>query len=99
MSLSCKVTFCLLAASAKSETEDTNPVLAPAGEVLGPHKNHENPALHAVFPYRIHGMGRPDIEVARRTYALRRVKSHRVWHQEETNPANRVENVTSPAKA
>ncbi|MEA3365885.1 MAG: hypothetical protein U9Q79_09630, partial [Candidatus Hydrogenedentes bacterium] len=70
-----------------TKTEDARPVLAAAAEILEPPKNQENPALYAVFPYRLFGVGRPSLDIARRTYASRRVKSHRGWHQEETQAA------------
>ena len=34
-------------------------------------KNTENPEMYAVFPFRIFGVGKPDIELARRTFASR----------------------------
>ena len=44
-------------------------VLSPAA-VLGPKGNIEEPELYAVFPYRQYGVGRPNLDLAQRTYDL-----------------------------
>lgn len=62
-------------------------VLAPAGEVLDEARNSENPELYAIFPYRLCGIGKPDLEVARRTFEQRRVKDHTGWRQDEIQAA------------
>ncbi|MCD6350903.1 MAG: hypothetical protein J7M26_02180, partial [Armatimonadetes bacterium] len=58
------------------------PVLAPAAKVLEGPRNIENPELYAVFPYRLYGVGRPELDLARRTFAHRRIKSDRGWQQD-----------------
>ncbi len=45
-------------------------VLRPA-ESFSAKSNSENPELYAVFPYRLYGVGRPDLDLARATYHLR----------------------------
>ncbi len=55
-------------------------VLAPA-EVYSDRKNIENPELYAVFPYRIFGIGKPDIDLAVRTFNSREVKGTGGWIQ------------------
>ena len=55
-------------------------VLAPAGELLGPIRNMENPELYAVFPYQLYGVGKPDLALAQRTFAARRVKGTGGWY-------------------
>lgn len=44
-------------------------------------QNIENPELYAIFPYRRYGLGKPDLELARRTFALRAVKQTGGWQQ------------------
>ncbi|MBI1925373.1 hypothetical protein HYR99_14120, partial [Candidatus Poribacteria bacterium] len=61
-------------------------VLAPAEE-LGPKSNQENPELYAIFPYRIFGVGKPELDLARRTFAHRLHKGSRGWNQDDTQMA------------
>jgi hypothetical protein len=53
---------------------DGETLLAPADsyDVL---KNSENPELYAVHPYRIYGVGKPDLELARTTFEKRMFKA------------------------
>lgn len=66
-------------------TVDGIDVLAPAAgwsDVM----NVELPQLYGVFPYTDHGVGRPDIEIARATYAapedIDGQRDHISWHQD-----------------
>ena len=49
--------------------------------------NCENPELYAVFPYRLFGVGKPDLEVARETYARRLNKATGCWRQDSIQAA------------
>ena len=49
--------------------------------------NSENPELYAVFPYRLFGVGKPDLEVARETYARRLHKATGCWRQDAIQAA------------
>ena len=62
-------------------------ILAPAEKVLEEARNSENPELYAVFPYRLFGVGKANLELARNTFALRRVKGCNGWRQDETQAA------------
>lgn len=62
-------------------------LLAAAGEVLEAPANVENPELYAVFPYRRFGVGKADLDLARRTFAARRIKGNTGWNQDETQAA------------
>ncbi len=66
---------------------DGEQILAPARDILEPAKNAENPELYAVFPYRLCGVDKPDLELARRTFAQRRIKGSRGWQQDDTQAA------------
>ena len=46
---------------------DGKRTILPAQEYGAP-KNHENPELYTVFPYRLYAVGKPDLELARDTY-------------------------------
>ena len=61
-------------------------VFLPA-EKISNARNSENPELYGVFPYRIHGVGKPDLEVARNTYALRIRKNTFCWYQDQVQAA------------
>jgi len=62
-------------------------LLAAAGEILEKPGNVENPELYAVFPYRRFGVGKADLDLARRTFAARRIKGNTGWNQDETQAA------------
>ncbi len=61
-------------------------VLLPA-ETFDKKKNTENPEMYAIFPFRIFGVGKPDIELARRTFASRLHVSHDCWSQDDIQMA------------
>ena len=49
--------------------------------------NVENTELYAVFPYRLYGVGRPDLELARATYERRESRHNRGWCQDSIQAA------------
>jgi len=56
-------------------------VLLPALH-YGDSRNSENPELYAVFPYGLYGMGKPDLQLARDTFAARRFPFAKCWGQD-----------------
>jgi hypothetical protein len=56
-------------------------VLLPAEE-YGPTKNSENPELYPVFPYRLFGLGKPGLTLARNTFAARLFPQDTCWGQD-----------------
>lgn len=64
------------------KTEDGQTFLLPAQEILAPPINSEDPELYAVFPYRLYGVGKPDLEIACNTYARRPYKGNEGWRQD-----------------
>ncbi len=60
-------------------------------------KNSENCALYAVFPYRLFGIGKPELEVGRATWAGRPVKDTGGWRQDAIQAA--LLGLTEEAKA
>ena len=60
---------------------DGQTVLLPAAE-FDKKKNTENPELYCIFPYRLFGVGKPDMEMARRTFDRRLHVEHTCWHQD-----------------
>ena len=74
---------------------DGKPVILPA-KSYGAKKNSENPELYTAFPYRLYGVGKPDLELARNTYQARLHPEGRCWGQDGTMSA--VLGLTSEAK-
>lgn len=66
---------------------DATRVLAPAQDILADRANSENAELYAVFPFRIFGVGKPDLELARQTFEHREVKGNRGWNQDAVQAA------------
>ena len=60
-------------------------------------RNSENVALYTVFPYRLFGIGKPDLEVGRATWAARPVKATGGWRQDAIQAA--LLGLTDEAKA
>ncbi|NLH99199.1 MAG: LamG domain-containing protein [Chthonomonadales bacterium] len=65
---------------------DGKRLLAPA-EQTGRKSNMENPELYAIFPYRLYGVGKPDLALARETFARRLHPGNRGWQQDDTQAA------------
>jgi hypothetical protein len=61
-------------------------VLLPA-ERYGLTKNVENPELYAVFPYRIYGVGKPELALARDTFDARLFPLDTCWGQDSEEAA------------
>ena len=60
--------------------------LLPA-EKFANKRNYENPELYAVFPYRLYGVGKSNLEVGRATFAARRHPENRGWQQNSIQAA------------
>jgi len=61
-------------------------ILRPADSFCGA-MNSENPSLYAVFPFRLYGVGRPDLAVARATYDKRINHHNKGWCQDSIQAA------------
>jgi alpha-L-fucosidase 2 len=61
---------------------DGQRMLAPAGR-FADKKNVENPELYAVYPFRLYGIGKPDIELAVRALDRREDRGHFGWRQDD----------------
>jgi alpha-L-fucosidase 2 len=60
---------------------DGRPVILPA-EHYGRTSNVENPELYVAFPYRLYGVGKPGLTLARNTFAARRFPQDVCWGQD-----------------
>ena len=67
-------------------TKEGQTVLLPA-EIYGKPGNVENPELYAVYPYRLFGVGKPDLALARATFAARLFRQDGCWTQNSIDAA------------
>lgn len=74
---------------------DGKPEILPAEEYPKT-SNSENPELYISFPYRLYGVGKPDLQLARDTFAARLFPQNTCWGQDGTESA--VLGLTSVAK-
>jgi hypothetical protein len=65
---------------------DGTSIILPA-EQYGKTRNAENPQLYVAFPYRLYGVGKPGLELARDTYASRLFPFVTCWGQDGTQAA------------
>jgi alpha-L-fucosidase 2 len=49
--------------------------------------NCENPELYAIYPFRLYGIGKPDLELARETFNARKNRMMGCWSQEAVQAA------------
>jgi hypothetical protein len=70
-------------------------IILPA-EKYGKTKNSENPECYVAFPYRLYGVGKPNLTLARDTFAARRFPQDVCWGQD--GPQAAVLGVTAVAQ-
>lgn len=66
---------------------DGRPLLRAAERHEDVAKNSENPELYAVFPYRVLGVGRPDLETGQWTFTRRMFPDTGGWRQDAVQAA------------
>ena len=66
--------------------DDGTPIILPA-EKYGTTSNSENPELYVAFPYRLYGVGKPDLDLARATFNARLFPQSTCWGQDGTQGA------------
>jgi len=71
------------------------PTILPA-EKYGKTSNAENPELYVAFPYRLYGVGKTDLNLARNTFDARRFPYDHCWGQD--GPQAAVLGLTGVAK-
>jgi len=63
-------------------------VLLPyAGPQTMKRRNSENPELYAIYPFRLYGLGKPDLDLAIRTFNARKCKAKGCWVQDPIQAA------------
>ena len=70
-----------------TEESEGERIILGAGKVYGGRGNSENPELYAIFPFRLYGVGKHDLEVGRRTFERRPIKGNNGWRQDDTQAA------------
>ncbi len=70
-----------------TEEVDGKTYILGAEKVYGGRGNSENPELYTVFPFRLFGMGKPNLETGRQTFERRPVKGNTGWRQDDTQAA------------
>lgn len=73
-------------AEAVPEIPKADGKILPAYE-YGVGRNLENPELYTIFPFRLYGLGLPDIDIARRTYESRVFDAPTCWAQDAIQAA------------
>ncbi len=68
-------------------TVDGQRKILPAEKHENVLENTENPELYAVFPFRLYGLGRPDLDAARWTFARRLFPDTGGWRQDALQAA------------
>ncbi len=71
----------------KGHGDETGTKIILPAEKYGEPKNSENPELYTVFPYRLYGTGKPDLELARNTFAARLYPFAKCWGQDGVESA------------
>jgi alpha-L-fucosidase 2 len=49
--------------------------------------NEENPELYAIYPFRLYGVGRPDLDLARHSFDIRKCPQEGCWSQDPIEAA------------
>jgi hypothetical protein len=67
--------------------KDNLPVIMASETVDAKSHNTENPELYAIFPFRIYGITKPDLEIASNTFDTRINKRIGCWHHDVLSAA------------
>jgi hypothetical protein len=70
----------------KSKDGDSTYILG-AEKYFGGRGNSENPELYTVFPFRLFGIGKPNLDIGKETFERRTVKGNNGWRQDDTQAA------------
>ncbi|HEY3332700.1 MAG TPA: DUF5703 domain-containing protein [Capsulimonadaceae bacterium] len=64
------------------------PTLLPYQEAPDPERrNSENPELYAIYPFRLFGIGKPNLQLGRDTFVARKVHGTQCWRQDPVQAA------------
>jgi len=68
-------------------TNGTGLLLPYNGPQTAKSHNTENPELYAIYPYRIYGIGKPDLALALHTFDVRKHRDKGCWNQDPIQAA------------
>jgi hypothetical protein len=69
-------------------TKDGDTILLPyTGEQAAKSFNFENPELYAIYPFRLYGLGKPDLPLALHTFNARKQRDKGCWVQDPVQAA------------
>ncbi|MFP5039919.1 DUF5703 domain-containing protein [Parasediminibacterium sp. JCM 36343] len=63
-------------------TKNGKPVIAVAEQTDSIRHNTENPELYTIFPFRVYGLNKPDLQLAKNTFNERMIKTVGCWHHD-----------------
>jgi alpha-L-fucosidase 2 len=69
-------------------TRNGNNILLPyTGEQTAKPRNGENPELYAIYPFRLYGLGKPDLQLALNSFLARKCTQKGCWVQDPIQAA------------
>jgi len=69
-------------------TKNNQEILLPyTGPQAAPSHNSENPELYSIYPFRLYGLGKPDLQLAKNTFNARSYKDKGCWVQDPIQAA------------
>jgi beta-glucosidase-like glycosyl hydrolase len=68
-------------------TEGAPRLLPYTGPQTAQSHNFENPELYAIYPFRLYGLGRADLDLARHTFDIRKCPQQGCWSQDPIQAA------------
>jgi alpha-L-fucosidase 2 len=68
-------------------SEDRKLLLPYTGPQTAKSFNSENPELYAIYPFRLYGIGKPDLALAKNTFDARKQRSKGCWVQDPIQAA------------
>jgi len=69
------------------EVQNQRRLAVGQGRLPGGGNVYENPELYAIFPFRLYGVGKPELELARHTFAKRYLMGNWGWQQDDIQAA------------
>lgn len=68
--------------------QDNKEILLPyTGPQTAIARNFENPELYAIYPFRLYGLGKPNLQLALNTFDVRKFKEMGCWNQDPIQAA------------
>jgi hypothetical protein len=74
---------------------DGTRIILPHDEPMVKGNNSENPELYPIYPFRLFGLGKPGLELARQTFKARKHRMMGCWSQEAVQAAYLGDSLTA----